>query len=106
MRYEPNATQRRITSLTQELLREEATISPEIIAQKVEVVIGLQPAWGSVDRGPIVSELIRRNPPSAAVPSGQVFPGGLAELAAEQLANPHGRPPVTAPNPAEGGTGL
>ena len=57
-------TQQKVVKFVQELLLEEQqkdSITPNLIAEKIEVVIRMNPKWGeNFDREPVVDELIRR----------------------------------------------
>lgn len=60
----PADTQQKIIKFVQELLLDEenrSAISPALIAEKIDVVVGMNPKWGAdLDRDAVTDELIRR----------------------------------------------
>jgi hypothetical protein len=59
-----NETQQKVVKFVQELLLDEedrSSITPSLIAQKIEMVVRLNPKWGyDLDREAVIDELIRR----------------------------------------------
>ena len=58
------ATEARIVKFVQELLMDEdekSTITPALIGEKIDLVLAMNPKWGTgLDRNAVTDELIRR----------------------------------------------